>query len=123
MKLSEKDALIAWLREDLANFETCQVCGMCGATLYEWDDYAADPDGEPSCWPAIGAKEGKGKPCFKYRLRVEDLKAPPRESVPHLLPYQRTISLASGPVRRGVDRYMTPEIEARLKRLSGGDKP
>lgn len=28
----------------------------------------------------------------------------------------------AAPAKRGVDKYITPEIEARLKRLSGGDK-
>lgn len=123
MKLSGKDALVAWLRDDLSKFDACQSCAVCGAPLFDGDQYAADSEGEASCWPAIGAKEGKGKPCFKYRLRVEDLKAPPRESVPHVAPYQRTTSLACGAPLRGVDRYITPEIAERLKRLSGSDKP
>lgn len=118
MKSTGKDSVIAWLRADLAKFDACQSCAVCGAHLFDWDQYAADPDGEPSCWPAIGPKEGKGKPCYKYRLAVEDLKPPPLESVPHLLPYQRTVSLARGVPLRGVERYITPEIEERLKRLS-----
>lgn len=114
--------IITWLREDLARFGHCQACAVCGAALYDLDEYAADPDGEPSCWPAVGAKEGKGKPCYKYRVAPEDLPATARPSVPHLAPYERAIAPALSVRKSGVDRYVTPEIAARLKRLSGGDK-
>lgn len=100
-----------------------RVCEHCNAKLYEADQYAEDDDGGAVCWPAIGAKEGKGRPCYKYRVAPADLPAMPRESAPYVPPYNRTLSLARGPVKSGVDRYMTPEIEARLKRLSGGGKP
>lgn len=119
MTRQAKDSVISWLRADLKRFDHCQSCAMCGAALYDFDEYAADPDGEPSCWPSVGAKEGKGKPCYKYRGAPADLPAPPRESVPHVMPYQRTTTLARGPAKSGVDRYMTPAIEERLKRLNG----
>lgn len=118
MKRTGKTDLVAWLREDLKNAEAVNTCDLCGAPFLLGDQWAADDDGVAACWPSVGPKEGKGKPCYAYRLAPDELKAPPRPEVPYVPPYQRTTSLARGEPLRGVDRYMTPEISARLKRLS-----
>lgn len=116
-----KDSVISWLRADLARVPVSGRCADCGAPFFEKDEFSKA--GEARCFPAVGAKDGKGKPCYKYRVAPADLPKVPREGVPHVMPYQRTTTLARGPAKSGVDRYITPEIEARLKRLSGGDKP
>lgn len=119
--------LVSILREDLKRFaEPARICDACRAPLFDADDFLTDGDGDNAgCWPTMQPDGAKGKPCYSYRLQPCDLptarrpELPPKGAEPfqpHHPKHQRARP------KTGAEKYVTPEIEARLKRLSGRDK-
>lgn len=102
--MDERDEIIEKLRKDLRenDMSAAGACEGCGALLFDGDDFHSDD--VVGCWPwATGFHEStKSNPCYKYR-------------VPEMSEKRVRVEVdMQQPLKTRVDKYITPEIAARL---------